>query len=344
VFLPAADDAVDFTLPLPDENNCDAKQGNAFILSGGVNVAGELTPATTVTLPLGKTDVRYYNCTNAQGKSLDEPFPLPDGTGVNYSIPIEVTGYPNDGTVANAGSPIVICATMEHSYLGDLDIWVTCPTGQRMDLHIFRQGNGVSDQLLGLGDENTITPDSAFQYCWRIGAARTITEAVNQSNIGENQPLPAGNYAPEDGLNGIANCPVNGVWNLNFRDNLAVDNGSVAAWSVEFSDELNGRCDYSVDVRKTVSTSAPPVLPGLELTVAPNPFTDQLSLRLTATQAQRAELRIFSATGQTIYRQELSLLPGARTLPLATENWLAGAYYLHLRTEAGETFRKLIRQ
>ncbi|MEO0732659.1 MAG: PKD domain-containing protein, partial [Bacteroidota bacterium] len=163
---------------------------------------------------------------------------LPDGTGTEYSSPLLFSNFDPGQTLEEGSDLVRICARMEHSYLGDLDIWIECPNGNRLDLHSFQQGNGVSDQLLGQGDEDTTTPDPPGTYCWTATAPRTITQAVNQLNIGEDQTLPEGGYAPEDNFNELVGCELNGEWSLHIRDNLAVDNGYIYEWSIEFERDV----------------------------------------------------------------------------------------------------------
>ncbi|MDB4655263.1 SprB repeat-containing protein, partial [Flavobacteriales bacterium] len=59
---------------------------------------------------------------------------LPDGNGDTYTTSISVTGFPANGTLASASDFQSVCLNMEHSYLGDLDIQLSCPNGTTVDL------------------------------------------------------------------------------------------------------------------------------------------------------------------------------------------------------------------
>ena len=45
---------------------------------------------------------------------------LPDGSGVTYDAPLEISGFNPGQTINNVSQVQQICLTMEHSYLGDL--------------------------------------------------------------------------------------------------------------------------------------------------------------------------------------------------------------------------------
>ena len=53
---------------------------------------------------------------------------LPDGIA-QYQAPISISGFPSGATIQNAQDLNQVCITMEHSYAGDLEIWLECPNG-----------------------------------------------------------------------------------------------------------------------------------------------------------------------------------------------------------------------
>jgi subtilisin-like proprotein convertase family protein len=181
------------------------------------------------------TPVEFTFSTSQTRSELTE---LPDGNGTEYSSPLVFSNF-NPGQVLGQASDLVrICASMEHSYLGDLDIWITCPDGSRLDLHEYVENNDVRRQLLGRGDQSTSTPDPPGRYCWTASAPRTMTQLVERNNIGANQTMPEIDYAAEDSFNTMVGCPLNGEWSLNIRDNLTNDNGYIYEWSIEFANSL----------------------------------------------------------------------------------------------------------
>ncbi|WP_187270911.1 proprotein convertase P-domain-containing protein [Neolewinella aurantiaca] len=163
---------------------------------------------------------------------------LPDGNGSEYSSPLVFSNFNPGQTLGQASDLVRICATMEHSYLGDLDIWITCPDGSILDLHRYSTSDDVQRQLLGQGDQDTNTPDPPGRYCWTATAPRTMAQHVSQFNIGSDQTMPEIDYAAEESFNTLVGCPLNGEWALNIRDNLTNDNGYIYEWSIEFVNSL----------------------------------------------------------------------------------------------------------
>ncbi|MFM7666906.1 MAG: hypothetical protein ACKO7D_01800, partial [Bacteroidota bacterium] len=59
---------------------------------------------------------------------------LPDGSGQQYTAPINISGFPDGAVISNDQDLNQVCITMEHSYLVDLEIWLECPSGQIVPL------------------------------------------------------------------------------------------------------------------------------------------------------------------------------------------------------------------
>lgn len=163
---------------------------------------------------------------------------LPDGDGTQYESPLTFTNF-NPGQTLNSASDIVrICATMEHSYLGDLDIRIQCPDGSLLDLHRYNPGDNVAGQLLGEGLEPTETPDVPYTYCWTASAPETMAEVVTSAGIGNDESMPAGDYAAEESFNTLIGCELNGEWAMVVIDNISRDQGYIYEWTIEFANSL----------------------------------------------------------------------------------------------------------
>ena len=59
---------------------------------------------------------------------------LPDGSGVQYQTNIAISGFDDTTTITGAGDFDQICIDIEHSYIGDLEIALTCPNGTVVSL------------------------------------------------------------------------------------------------------------------------------------------------------------------------------------------------------------------
>lgn len=184
--------------------------------------------------------------------------PLPDGSGVAYNTVINLSGFDPTSTVQSPGDLESICINMEHSYLGDLEVWLECPSGQTVIL--FDAFTGAAGQFPGgfagggtwLGDANdqgTGTPGIGFDYCFSSVNNTWGTMGQELAN-GNTVPVnsfapPAGNamnpdgvYIPQTSFDAFIGCPLNGEWTLHIKDNLAQDDGYVFNWSINFNSDL----------------------------------------------------------------------------------------------------------
>ena len=103
---------------------------------------------------------------------LAEPTYLPDGSGDVYTTSIELGCFGEEQTLTDVNDIISIDINMEHSYIGDLDIYITAPNGVQVQLF----DNELSvlegyDTWLGeaTDDDNTQTnPGLGYDYGWSM--------------------------------------------------------------------------------------------------------------------------------------------------------------------------------
>lgn len=168
---------------------------------------------------------------------------LPDGTGATYSTSIEITGFPSAGTLTNINDFEGVCLTMEHSWLSDLDIELSCPNGQTVLLEgSFPTGQSGASTFLGDANDNdniTPVPGVGFQYCWdnnpTYGTMEFEAGIGNTVSVSQGVALPAGSYTSVDPLSGLLGCPLNGDWTITITDNFAIDNGFIFDWGINLS-------------------------------------------------------------------------------------------------------------
>ncbi|WP_225036949.1 PKD domain-containing protein, partial [Winogradskyella sp. SM1960] len=177
---------------------------------------------------------------------------LPDGNGVSYETSITVDCYDSDQTLTDLSQLESICVTMEHSYLGDLDIEIISPTGQVVRLH----DQGGTSANLGEpwatgtvdGESSNTTPGRGYQYCFvPDGGFPTLVGGIQSGGVfvdGDGPDtytdsfVPAGNYSSVSPLDGLIGSDLNGDWTIRIIDNLSADNGHIFAWSIEFDPNL----------------------------------------------------------------------------------------------------------
>lgn len=168
----------------------------------------------------------------------EAPTLLPDlGT---TSLAVEVDQFPPDALITAGSDIATICVAMEHSFMGDLLIQLTCPNGDTLVMH---QGGG-GGTYLGIpvdGDPTTPIPGGCWHYCW--GSAATLGSwqecsaygtTPNVTYYGSNPSLQAGTYSSLNSFDDLVGCPLNGTWTLNIRDTWAGDNGYLCGWHLQF--------------------------------------------------------------------------------------------------------------
>ncbi|MEM7161782.1 MAG: gliding motility-associated C-terminal domain-containing protein [Bacteroidota bacterium] len=194
---------------------------------------------------------------------------LPDGSGVSYSTTITLDQFEDGQVIQNESDFVAICATMEHSYLGDLDISLACPDGTTVILQA--QGGGSCN--LGEpwatgpvdGQSANITPGVGYQYCWTPDA---MNGTLDQNCVGgieftngdgpgtyTDSQVPAGNYSAQGSFADFIGCPINGDWTITVTDNIGADNGYIFSWGIQFNP----------DIDPTVETYTPQIIDGIWL-------------------------------------------------------------------------------
>lgn len=180
---------------------------------------------------------------------------LPDGSGQQYQAPISIGGFPTGATIGNAQDLNQVCITMEHSYLGDLEIWLQCPNGTTVALvnsynpGFLPGGNSGGGTFLGhpYDDSGGGGAGEGWEYCFSsvfndIGPmTANLGNTVPVAAVPGTPPLSAGNsmnpantYAPEATFANFAGCPVNGNWTIYVQDNLGIDDGYIFEWGLYF--------------------------------------------------------------------------------------------------------------
>ncbi|MFB6258575.1 MAG: PKD domain-containing protein [Flavobacteriales bacterium] len=189
-------------------------------------------------------DTIYETCT----PPVADTTALPDGNGVSYTSAITVDCYNSGQTLNDISNLENICLTMEHSYLGDLQLEITCPSGQTVMLADTYNGSPTSEYLGEPIDNNTGTPGDGYQYCfntspsygtWNAEAGNyTYTYTDNNGNTITNDYLPAGSYQSENPLSNLVGCQLNGDWTITVTDNLGIDDGYIFNWGLTFNDSI----------------------------------------------------------------------------------------------------------
>ena len=163
---------------------------------------------------------------------------LADGAGFSYSTSLVFDFFEADATLETCDDFGSVFVNMEHSYMGDLGMYITCPNGTVVYLLNFPNSGGT----LFLGEAIDIDdPDEVgvgYDYTWTADATETFSDWAGSNTINYGDALPAGEYASEGNLCDLVGCPLNGEWTFSVTDNQGIDDGHIFYWGLQFNPEL----------------------------------------------------------------------------------------------------------
>ncbi len=158
---------------------------------------------------------------------------LPDGNGQTYVSPIVVSCFSANQVITNINDLESICLNMEHSWLGDLQIEIECPSGESVVL--LEYPNSAGGTYLGIPNQSD-SPNlvgTGWDYCF----TNNPTYGQLDSNLpGSSQP--SGSYTSENPLSALIGCQLNGEWSISITDNQPLDNGFLFSWGVTFNPSI----------------------------------------------------------------------------------------------------------
>ncbi|MCH2230857.1 MAG: gliding motility-associated C-terminal domain-containing protein [Crocinitomicaceae bacterium] len=208
-------------------------------LVGGVTA----TDTVGIDIPVGSLDI---------GGVFAELTALPDGNGVQYDSDIGFAGF-GDAVITSVNDIEQLCIDIEHSYLGDLEISLTCPNGTSVSLVNAYTGagemtaGGCAGGGVALGNDTDVdggVPGSpVWTYCFSELNA-TLGTICNElgntvvNDYGNNSIDPAGVYLPDGGFTPLIGCPISGPWTITVQDNQGIDDGYIFQWGIDFNAAL----------------------------------------------------------------------------------------------------------
>jgi len=183
---------------------------------------------------------------------------LPDGSGLNSMTTIEIENFEVGQTIQDGSDILDMCVTMEHTYLGDLEMMLTCPNGTSISIFnsytgdgLFPGGFGGGGTYLGQALVGNGTPGVGWEYCFSdLASWGTLGQEFQNGNTtptGGPSPgnaMAAGTYRPEQGYDGFIGCPVNGTWTLTIRDNIGIDDGYIFEWGILFNPVIDPNAEF----------------------------------------------------------------------------------------------------
>lgn len=170
---------------------------------------------------------------------------LADGAGFSYSTSLNFDFFDPGSTLTTCADLYSVMVNMEHSYMGDLGVSITCPDGTTVDLVTWGTNGGGGTFLGEANDDLSTTEGIGFDYFWAPnstngtwgqGATGGLTTPTGGPTPGN--ALISGTYAASGNMCDLVGCPLNGAWTLTISDNLGADNGYIFYWGINFNPAL----------------------------------------------------------------------------------------------------------
>ena len=186
---------------------------DSFITGDTLRLQSSVSVTDTVYLP--------DDSDNISGNGITTP--------VIYNLPI--SGYQPGAQLTATSDLIEVCLSIEHSWVGDLDIILVCPSGQSVALIDFSPP-GTPGNDLGIANTGT-GMGTPFTYCW------SPTSTLGRIAVGQpalaNNPITAGTYNAVGNWNNLIGCPLNGNWTIRIFDDYGGDDGYTFGASASFN-------------------------------------------------------------------------------------------------------------
>ena len=229
--------------------------GETTSLVGGVTV----TDTAGVDIPGGTFQV---------GGSFAGLTALPDGSGLSYTTTIPISGFDAGATVTSASDFDSLLLSIEHSYLGDLEVFLECPNGTSLIVFDGFNGGGGGNYLgndTGIDGGAPGSPQWDYSFSEQFATSGTLPNGgtiMNDYGFPSMDPAPI--YSPEASFNGFIGCPLNGNWTITVTDNLGIDDGYIFEWAIFFNTSLYPDSEGYQNVVETEFWSSDPAIVGGE--------------------------------------------------------------------------------
>lgn len=201
------------TVPTPGTYFITATASNGCSTQDSITLSDALSPYYAFNLPTDLCSGVDYNFTlgfesensivlgsrNASLGYADTTF-LPDGVecepqGCSYRSPVTFTDFPVNATIQDVNDILFVRLNMEHSFIGDLYISITCPNGQRADILKYC-GTGASSCTNSISYESVGWHNGTNANTYFLGLAYDLEDTLNPCDPTQpnNQPGIGWNY------------------------------------------------------------------------------------------------------------------------------------------------------
>lgn len=241
---------------LTDTNNCISLPAVARITVSANPVLQVLIPApiclgdTALITAASVTNFTPYSYSQVSSQKFDSTMFIPDGPNCNpanpcYNTDVFFTSFTPGQTINAASDILSLCVFMEHSYVGDLEFTLVCPTNKRVILKKFITWGGADMGIRGFPDSGCKPADNPigtpWNYCWsqiypNIGTINANAGLARLDSTDRTNNLKY--YLPDSSFAKLIGCPLNGKWTIEICDRWAVDNGYIFEWTMNLDPSL----------------------------------------------------------------------------------------------------------
>ena len=276
-------------LTIKDFRNCQAMTPIAIRVRNSADPITATPPLDDVCqgeqfdFSVGYTDasnIRVHDVGTTQSSSLavDSTVFIPDGPNCHapdgstcFNSFVNFTCFPAGATITSAADILSVCINLEHSFIGDINIALTCPNGNSALLIPDHTGGGtyfgIAEDDYG-GDCNAANNPQGvgWWYCWseNTSYAQNNGDCLDYANIGNDMSNVVDSsdrqnhlsyYSPNQSFSSLIGCPLNGLWAIKICDTWSIDNGYVFNWELTLDPRLMPQSwTYSVPIDSTYWT------------------------------------------------------------------------------------------
>lgn len=178
-----------------------------------------------LTVSSAETPPALFAFSTEVGRDLVAGLPLgiPDGDG-GPSVLESTLESVDGGMVGTLGVRMVI----DHSYVGDLSITLTSPSGTEVVL-LDRPGVPADEFGCADADLDVVFEDAAV--------------LANEDHCAQQTPWASGPILPSEPLSVFSSEPLTGLWTLRVTDWATADLGTLVDWGLVVDPALAGRCE-----------------------------------------------------------------------------------------------------
>lgn len=184
--------------------------------------------------------VNPHTWSNIMDPLVSGVMPLPDGSGVVFNSTINVSGFYAGTAIWSSTDLIEVCMDIEHSFLADLEVVLTGPSGAQVVLFNPAAAGGAGGT--NLGEPALIGPGVGWTYCFSatapLGTIVAENAAGNWVGTAPDEAMPPGTYTPEGTFDDLIGTEINGAWTLSITDHSGSQDGYLFSWNLVFEQWL----------------------------------------------------------------------------------------------------------